>query len=292
MHLESAFNAALPSTAVQPVEFTVEGETVRGEWHAPERPRSALVLLHGLNSSTVEFGGLPGRLSQAGYAVLAFDQRGFGQSGGERGLTSLARATADAHQAARFVEHRTDAPIGVLGHSLGGLYAVAAMAQSNQFRFGVLAHPLNRVWDELNAGEKAGYHVLGRMAERRMRHGKPAGSVKYQVHYKDLFVSREAAEAAQRPPMLLHRANLANYRLALEARGTDWAPKVKVPVLTVWSRHDRVVDPRHSRLLHDALGGPKELFEHQGGHSCFRDVDGPMVATGIERWLAKREGAR
>lgn len=280
--------------AMQAVKVRLGDETLHAEHHAPAGAgKGAVVLLHGLNSCIAEFGDLPQRLAAAGYHALPFDQRGFGLSDGERGRTSVARALEDcAAVTARLQTLAPGVPLVLLGHSLGGAYAVAALARPNPFACGVLAHPVDRLWDELNLVERAGYHVMGRVAERRMARGRHPGTVPYKVHYAQLFVSKEAAQAAQRPPFLLHRANLGNYRMALEGRASSWAPQVTVPVLTVWSPHDRVVAPANTRRVHEALAGPKEMLEHAGGHSCFRDLDGPRVATGIAAWLDRTLGAR
>ncbi|HEX2065312.1 MAG TPA: hypothetical protein VHI93_00730, partial [Candidatus Thermoplasmatota archaeon] len=57
------------------------------------------------------------------------------------------------------------------------------------------------------------------------------------------------------------------------------------PVLVIASQADRAVKPAHTRKVYDALAGPKDLLLHWGGHSCFRDLDGPRLAKACLAWF-------
>jgi len=278
--------------AAEAVTFGVEGTRLHGEYHAPQgRPKGAVVCVHGFNSNLEEFGSAPAVLADSGFHVLAFDQRGFGKSGGERGRTSMAMAVADIKAATVWLQGMAGtAPLGVLGHSLGGAYAVAAIGELGLFHAAVLAHPVDTLFGELNPMERVGYHFMGRLGERRARKGRQAGSLPYKVHYSEIFVSREAAVAAKRDDILLKQANLANYRDALDISAAVWAERVTIPVLCIGSPFDRAVRPVHSKAVFSALKGPTESFEHKGGHSCFRDLDGPRVVAACAAWFGKHLG--
>jgi hypothetical protein len=159
------------------------------------------------------------------------------------------------------------------------------------FRCAVVAHPVDTLFGELNPIERAGYHVMGRLGELRTRLGRRAGTLPYKVHYSEIFVSHAAAQAAKRDDILQKHANLANYRDALRVSGSTWARAVEVPVLTVWSPLDKAVKPKHTMAVHEALAGPKETFEHKGGHSCFRDLDGRHVIAACAEFFHRHLGA-
>ncbi|MCA1818626.1 MAG: alpha/beta hydrolase [Thermoplasmatota archaeon] len=277
---------------MEAVAFGVQGVRLHGEHHAPEGPaKGAVVLVHGFNSNLEEFGPAPAALAKAGFHALAFDQRGFGRSAGERGRTSKEMAVEDIAAATAWLRGMAGkAPLGILGHSLGGAYALAAAAELGLFRCAVVAHPVDTLFGELNALQRAGYHFMGWLGERRVGQGRPAGHLPYKVHYSEIFVSHEAAQAAKRDDILLKHANLANYRDALAVQGAVWARGVTVPVLCIASRHDRAVKPAHSRAVFDAIAGRKETFEHEGGHSCFRDLDGRRVIAAAVAWFGRELG--
>ncbi|MEA3190055.1 MAG: hypothetical protein QOD77_637 [Thermoplasmata archaeon] len=271
---------------MEPLRIDVAGTQLHGELHRSVGPsKGGLVLAHGFNSSLAEFGPLPATLAKGGYDVLAFDFRGYGRSGGEPGRTSVELALEDLRAAADALAARTAGPFGVVGHSLGGSYAIAAMGRTRLFGAGVVAHPVSRLFDELRPWEQWGYHVVGKWAERRVRKGKPAGTIPYKLSYPQLFVDQDAARKAKADGFLLGRVSLANYRPAMTMSAAEWARDVRAPVLVFASPHDRAVRPAHTREVYDNLGGPKELLQHRGGHSCFRDLDGPLLADAALAWF-------
>lgn len=278
---------SIPAPA--PVFFSVDGERLAGEHFAPAgTPRGAVVLVHGFNSSRGEFGSLSQRLAGAGYHALAFDQRGYGASQGERGRTSVQRCVEDIAAAAQLL---TTFPgveglrMGIVGHSLGADYALAAMGRTNLFAAGVVAHPFDRLMDQLNPIERLGYHVIGKYSEWRVARGKVAPTIPYKNSYETLYESPEAAAAARKDGFLQGRVSLANYRPAVEMSAASWAREVQVPTLVIGSPHDRAVRPAHIRHVYEAIPATKQWLEHNGGHSCFRDLDGDVLAAATVDWF-------
>ncbi len=262
----------------------MDGERIRATHHVPAGPvRGALVATHGFNSDARELAGLPAHLARHGWHVLALDQRGFGQSEGERGYTTAARAVADIRSALDRLPQRL--PLALVGHSLGAAYCLEAAAEDARVRAVVAAHPVDRLFDELNPLERAGYHVVGRIAEARRRKGRPAGTIPFKVHYKDLFVDPAAVARAKTEPFLQARVNLANYRNALDFSAARAAHRVTVPALVISSSQDRVVRPASHHRVFEGLPGQATLLEHHGGHSCFGDLDAPMLQDALTAWL-------
>ncbi|MDX6741998.1 alpha/beta hydrolase [Actinocorallia sp. A-T 12471] len=69
------------------------------------------------------------RLTDAGFATLAFDHRGFGESGGRRGHEDVQGKLEDLRDAVGFLAARDDVgAVAVVGVCLGGGYAVRAAA--------------------------------------------------------------------------------------------------------------------------------------------------------------------
>lgn len=275
------------------VRFPSGKDTLYGQfWPAPGRRKGAVALVHGFNSNLEEYGRLPEWLALAGYDCLAFDQAGFGHSSGERGRTDVERAGQDIAAALRELRDLAgaDVPLGIVGHSLGGAYTAHAIGPGTPVKAAVLAHPVDSLWHELIPPARAAYHLLGRITERRMAKGMPPGKIPYKSSTKRLFVSLEAARQAGRPDFLQRDVNLGNYRAAYTMDGRGWAARAAAPTLVVVSRHDKVVRPKHSLRVYDALPDPKGLLEHEGGHSCFRDLDGRFVADGIIAWFDRHLG--
>jgi fermentation-respiration switch protein FrsA (DUF1100 family) len=78
------------------------------------------------------------RLAAAGISTLAFDHRGFGESGGRRGHEDSGGKLADLRAAVDLLAGRAPADrLGVVGVCLGGGYAVRAAAQDPRLRAAV-----------------------------------------------------------------------------------------------------------------------------------------------------------
>jgi pimeloyl-ACP methyl ester carboxylesterase len=85
------------------------------------------------------FGQLASSLADAGFAVLRYDKRGVGQSGGRAESSTLTDYAEDLIAAVKFLEKRKDVDrkrIAVVGHSEGA--AVALLAARREKRIGAL----------------------------------------------------------------------------------------------------------------------------------------------------------
>ncbi len=272
------------------VAFRVGEDELYGEYHAPPRLKKnhgGILLVHGFNSCLKEFAEAGKELAANGFHVLAFDQRGHGASQGERGRTNVARALEDIEAAAEVLRQKAGAKakLGIVGHSLGGAYAIAALGETDLFSAGVVVHPVDRLYDELRLYEKLGYGAMAAWSRWMEARGQDARTIPYKVDYKHLFVSPEAVRWGENVGFLDQQANLGNYEAAKEMRASQWARKVKQPVLCVLGDQDKVVRPSHSRNVVAALGGPKEILHHMGGHSAWGDMDGERVVRGTAAWM-------
>lgn len=102
-------------------------------WLHPDVQRPVLLLMHGLGAHSGWFIDMGNSLNEQGLTVYAIDHRGFGRSDGVRGhapeqLTPVRDAQAVLTQI--HLRH-PDAPLSVLGHSLGAIYALQVAADDS-----------------------------------------------------------------------------------------------------------------------------------------------------------------
>lgn len=112
-----------PAVPVRPV--TRDGVGIAGSyWPGAQPDGPAVLLLHGINNTRRLFDGKAKWLNGLGYAVLAIDLRGHGESGAvER--TFGWREAEDAEAALRWLRARYPGrKVGVIGVSLGGAAAL------------------------------------------------------------------------------------------------------------------------------------------------------------------------
>jgi len=127
-----------------------DGATLAGWWmpaavcQAPPcaAPGSAVVLVHGLNSSREVMRERMRMYHDAGFAVLAYDQRGQGDSTGSN--TAGQAEQVDARRAVAFAATRPgvdDRRIGLDGLSFGGMVSVLAAVGDDQIGAVVVESP-------------------------------------------------------------------------------------------------------------------------------------------------------
>lgn len=104
---------------------------IRGWDPTNNRPKALLSLIHGLGEHTGRYLHVGKSMTDAGYALVGFDLRGHGKSGGARGhFPSLNTVMQDMRQFSKFLVQRyPDIPHFLYGHSLGGLLSLAYALQ-------------------------------------------------------------------------------------------------------------------------------------------------------------------
>lgn len=135
---------------IQEVKFESQGITLAGSILKPKNPVAAVVLVHGSDpvKRELEFAK---RLAKEGIAVLTYDKRGVGESGGvyvgpsvgtnNIDITNLNLLSDDSNQAVKtfrtFLKNKKT-PIGLVGFSQAGWIIPIAASKNPQIEFMVL----------------------------------------------------------------------------------------------------------------------------------------------------------
>lgn len=135
---------------VQDVKFESQGITLAGSIVKPEKPFAAVVIVHGSDpvKREMEFAK---RLAKEGIAVLTYDKRGVGESGGvyvgpsvgtnnidSANLNLLAQDADAAVKTFRTYLKNKKIPIGLVGFSQAGWIIPIAAGKNPEIRFMVL----------------------------------------------------------------------------------------------------------------------------------------------------------
>ena len=132
--------------AYRDVEFMsrVDGVLLKGWWISREGCGPAVVMVHGITGNRTNGNslGLAARLHELGYNVLLFDQRGHGESEGERSTGGMLEQR-DLGGAIDFLktEGMSESAIGVYGSSMGAGTALLTLPGEQGIQAAVLVSP-------------------------------------------------------------------------------------------------------------------------------------------------------
>ena len=143
------------------VWFTSEGCKISGILHLPEKKNPPCVIAsHGLLSSkdSEKYIALGERISGEGMAMLRFDFRGNGESGGEEEDNTISKKIADLNAAVDFMRSYSGLGnrIGLIGSSLGGFLSLMKASTDKEIKAVVVwATPLHL--DDLGSRKDENY---------------------------------------------------------------------------------------------------------------------------------------
>jgi uncharacterized protein len=191
------------------------------------------------------FGQLAGALADAGYAVLRYDKRGIGQSGGRADAATLADYADDVRATVQFMQERKDIDqkrIAVFGHSEGGSVAMLAAAKDKHIAALVLVAALGVTGAELNMEQVT--HALDRSkptdADRQT-------TLDLQKRIQTAVLTGKGWETI--PPALRKRAETAWFQSFLAFDPAKVMPEVRQPMLVVQGMLDTQVPPANADRL-------------------------------------------
>lgn len=251
----------------------------------PKAPRAALLLVHGVCDYAGAFDAICPYFATCGYAVLAIDQRGFGQTSTRGKWAGTRRLARDIGDAASFLKHRVPGmPLFVIGESMGGALAVLARTRGHL--------------DGVSGMTLVAPGALG-CAMRRFMFGLVIRALKPFGARADLFVERVncddlSADAAIRllaDPLVLRRISpaLMGGLLRLGERVYDAAPLVDVPTLTLVGSREDVSPLRCIRNLKQRFKGDATLVEFgDGPHLLLHWRERDRVLETIGSWVDER----
>lgn len=265
------------------------------------RPRgaavAAVVALHGFGDYSNAFAGLGPTLAEAGVAVFAPDQRGFGRAGrwgrwhGVGAMVDDARTLLDMARA-----EYPGRPVYLMGESMGGAVAMLAMAGtgpggrpaadgailSAPAVWGRQWMPFYQVW----ALELSGHTIPWLPLNPRGLPFKPSDNLAMlrRLARDPLFIKNPRVDAVYGLVGLMDAAQNA-------------APAVRGPLLVLYGGKDDLVpkQPTCAALgkLRSRPGADQEMrvvLYPNGHHMLFRDLKGDRVVADIAAWARDPSG--
>ena len=250
----------------------------------PKRPRAALILLHGACDYSGAFDSIGGKLARAGFAVMAYDQRGFGATASRGSWSGGERLARDVREAADFFRTRLKrrVPLFVLGESMGGAVAIHAAANTDIDASGLVL---------MAPGALASTFRHSLYAWLLYFYRKLVGKTELIVERVDSSdLSPSAAIRLLGDPMVMRSINtdLLEGVIGLAYSAVDTAKKVTVPTLTMVGDKDDLLRRECILQLHQNLAGPKAWADIKDApHLLLHWTRGKEVLRTARRWMER-----
>jgi dipeptidyl aminopeptidase/acylaminoacyl peptidase len=243
----------------------------------PSERRAGIVLCHGYTGVKDLY--LPDNarvLTEAGYVVMTFDYKGWGDSGGARSRLAPYSRVADAQAALTFLETlpEVDAQrLGIYGTSYGGATVVWTGAIDRRVKcvVSVVGIGDGARWMRSVRRPDEFHDLLQRAAQdrkARVLDGTSAFVKREEILLPDRQSAELAAAARRNNPAAVGTIPLEYIDETLQF-APEWvvdriAPR---PVLFITTDDDRLVPPEESFRLYARAGEPKKLVVLEGyGH--------------------------
>ena len=254
-------------------------------WTIPE-PKAILILTHGYNDHSGRFAHVGQALNAAGYSLYAYDLRGHGRSGGQRGHTPGFDYFLDDLQLV--IENAKQTAPGKkvfgYGHSMGGNITLNAALQRPEGLSGVM---VTGPWLKLATEPPAMQALIAKIAGTLL----PTFSQKAPLNLADLSRDEKVQVAYGADPLLhfMMSAKLLNEITAGGLSALEHAGALKLPVLLMHGGADPITSAPATETFYKAAGSADKTFKLYDNmrheiHNEFgkKDVFADMVA-----WLDK-----
>lgn len=236
-----------------------------------------MLLVHGIGEHSGRYEHVGAAFAEAGVDVLAFDQRGFGETDGPRGhvddfdhfLADVEPLIADRRQ--------LGIPVILLGHSLGGLVATAYLVGDRpQPDLAVLSAPALAA--QLPTWQRAGAPILGALVPKLKIPADFDGSIlsrdeQVQVDY-ETDPLRVPSSTARLGREILRTMNAVSTSL----------DRVRVPTYVLHGAADTLVRPEASYPLESLPNVTRRVWPHLR-HECFNEPESDEVIAEVVEWL-------
>ena len=189
-------------------------------------------------------------LTKSGIAVLRFDDRGVGKSGGTVASTSISTTINDVTAALNYLKTRKEVEpkkIGLIGHSIGGIVAPKLASENKDVSWVIMLAGPGMNGDELMLLQKATYERMLGIDEKQIGVGQQLLGGAYKIIRSGLDTSllKDSLDAyfRRQPEMLMMPEEQRKALIGqitgsevlslLQTTPAEYLKKVKVPVLAL-----------------------------------------------------------
>ena len=254
------------------------------QWLPAARPRAVVLAVHGLNDYSGAFEGMGAFLAARGFAVYAFDQRGFGDAP-QRGIWAGGdRMADDARQVALLLRLRhSDVPLHGFGESMGGAVLLRALQRHAPGWIDAVALSAPAVWSR---SQMRRYQRLPlSMLAHSWRGLRLSGGITGRTPSDDPATLR----ALREDPLVIRGTRVDVLWGLADLMDAVTSDRVMTagPTLVLYGAHDEIVPPQPMCAWLETLrpAGSQTALYPSGWHLLTRDLDAARVLADLAAWF-------
>ncbi len=278
----------VPSTTTRDRLPNGDGILVRS-WPAAAAPAARILLVHGLAEHSGRYEETGQLLADAGFVVQAFDLPGFGGSGGRRAyVRRWDEYLAVVADRIRWFETESDAPVVLLGHSMGALisltYVLGAEGVGRPLPnlLVLSAPPIGR--PPLPLAIRLAAPVLARVVPTL----ELSNGLRRDLLSRDPSVGeRYAADPFVHPRSTTRLGHELFNAMASAEHTLRRLDTVPVPTLVLQGSDDLIASPSKSDVFRLIDGCDYRLLPGLR-HEIFNEPEGPQVVAQVAEWIRSR----
>ncbi len=251
----------------------------------PERGR--IVIAHGLGEHSGRYAHVMERMIRMGISVWALDHRGHGRSGGKRGhINAFQEYLLDLGQMIRIAKKGAPEKMKclLLGHSMGGLMALAFAEESAGLIHGVVA-------SSPGLAPAMKVPVIKGFMGKLMSNIWPGLTFDNELDSSHLSHDASVVKAYDTDPLVHRRVSARWFTEFMTAMDhtLQHGSKITIPVLMQVAGDDRLVDAKTSETFFQSIRAEDKTLHVYDGlyHEIYNEVEEhrQRVLADLEGWL-------
>lgn len=286
------------------VEFYSEGELIAGLWRTPDTGKGPFrAIVQGPGWLGLKDAKLYVRyheaLTEAGFAVLVIDYRGFGDSEGRRDMLSPSGQLEDLVNAVTYLTTRADVQADAIGTfgtgGTGGGNAVLLAAADERVKAAVSQVPVADGTDWLHSMRSEAEwlaFLAGLEEDRQLRVTSGKGRMVHpreeiMVPTPERRATKVKTDVDDRVPTAVH---LSSAEAIMAYRPIDAAARLYTPLQVIAVEGDATTPTDHARRLYEAARGPRQLImqrhtSHYAAYDRYWTQTTPRIVAWLDRYV-------
>lgn len=253
-------------------------------WLPAGPPRALIVAVHGLNDYSAGYERTGAYLAARGFAVYAYDQRGFGRSPQHGIWPGGDRLADDAWAVARLVRQENPGiPLYALGESMGGAVLLRALQRHAAGWIDGVTLTAPAVWN------RSAMPAYQRFSLRVLAHSWRGLKLSGRMLDRSPTDDAETLRYLRNDPLVIKKTRMDTlWGLANLMDDVTREPVTpQVPALVLYGAHDEIVPPHPLCTWLNAADGWHAALYPSGWHLLTRSRDGDRVLADLAAWFAR-----